>query len=316
MSIQMKALGLMPSRPRLSTFPYIPSEIPELSTMVSTNPTITKSDSVAILPIRPQIQVDLAPSTISDEFGVKPQAERTVPLLAQLQSGSQERYYFSSTVTTTSDTVTQQSVGGEAKLAADVIALSRFTPPTLNATLPVNAISSRDVTTVITTTSMTTQAISSTIPISTNPTSPSPPVAERHPLDAIPGSVTIFKTSSPPNQNVGNIRITSPDSTKQVSLKEQRRDILSPVSESTMSYYLDKASVLTARSQQILQGSSRRNINNSAMPGNLHEHLNEHPTASLQMYLQERAVIQAARANNLVGIKDDKPPENKRINLQ
>jgi hypothetical protein len=86
-------------------------------------------------------------------------------------------------------------------------------------------------------------------------------------------------------------------------MKEQRRDILSPVSESSMSYYLDKASVLTARSQQILQATSRRNINNSAMSGNPHEQLHE-------MYLQERAVIQAARANNIVGIKDDKPPDN------
>ena len=188
MSIQMKVLGLMPSRPRLSTFPYIPSEIPELSTMVSTNHTITKSDSVAILPIRPQIHVDLSPPTVSDEFGVKTQVERTVPLLAQLQSGSQERYYFSSTVTTTSDTVTQQSVGGEAKLAADVIALSRFTPPTLNTTMPVNSISCRDITKVFTTASLTTQAISSTISISTKPPSLSPPLADKHPIDAMQGA--------------------------------------------------------------------------------------------------------------------------------
>mgnify|MGYP003309744683 CR=1 FL=1 len=98
----MKDLGLVPSRPRPSTFPYIPTEYQEMpatcTSPTSTN-TATKTDNVAILPSRPQINVDLNSSPTAAEFGASNEKEKIVPLLAQPQIGSQERHYFSSNVT-------------------------------------------------------------------------------------------------------------------------------------------------------------------------------------------------------------------------
>ena len=304
----MRSLGLMPSRPKPSTFPYIHSELQETSASPSLVTTMTKTENFTILPTRPLIHVDLATPTTSKEFVKDNEAEKTVPLLAQPQCGSQERYYFSSVVTSTCVTTSQQSYGGDAKLAADVMALSRVTPPISNAALPDNAISSKIVaaTTTIISTSIASRPTSSIISISPNPSIVTASV-ERNLGDTMPGSVSIFKTSSGPNQHTNTPHPRSPE---QALTKDKSRGILSPVSECTMSYYLDKASMLTARSQQFLQANSRRSINNYETTGNAHDQSQAQPAPSLQLYLQERAVLQAARANKIVDGKDEKPPDN------
>ena len=282
----MKTLGLMPSRPRPSTFPYIPSEAPDISPIPSTSSSVAKSDNVAILPTRPQIHVDLAPSSIAEKFVPSVSTEKTVPLLAQPQSGSQERYYFSSTVTTNSVTNSNPSYDGDAKLAADVIALSSKTPSTSSVTSSACLIQP-----MVSSSSLVAKPLSLEIIATTTSNSPRYAITEasrgsRVPSDPLPGSVSIFKTTSPLNQLTCNNRLDSQETTSQIAVMDKEKGVLASVPDSAMPYYLDKA--LTARSQQLLQPSSRKGNNNIGPIGNIHE--TEVPSGPLQAYLQERAV--------------------------
>ena len=307
MSIQMKVLGLMPSRPRPSTFPYISTEPQETTVPAITHDeNIPKTDSVAILSARPQIQIDLASSTSSNDFNIDYQTTNSSPLLAQPQSGSQERYYFSSAVTSSCVTPAQQSFGGDAKVAADVIALTHVTMPSSTTQQAIHSISASRDTIVTTTASMslqpTTCSVSDQVPSSLILSS-----VENYSSNAMPGSVSIFKTSSPPNQHIGSMRLQSPNNDTPVLIKDQKRDSLSPGSES---YYLDRASVLTARSQHYSQANFKRNLSNATLGGSTHDQVEQRTPPQLHAYLQERAVLQAARSYNPVDGIDNKPPDN------
>ena len=298
----MKSLGLLPSRPRPSTFPYIPSEATQISPTPSTSNNMPKSENVSILPSRPQIQVDLAPSSITENFI----SEKTIPLLAQPQSGSQERYYFSSTVTTNSISNSQPSYGGDAKLAADVIALSSKTPSTSSVTTSMSFVSS-----IVSSSSIISKPAAIEI-IATPQTSPQRyPVSEnlmgkRASGDPLPGSVSIFKTTPPPNQQTSHVRYESQESSSHIPILDKDRAVLTSVSDAAMPYYLDKA--LTARSKQLLQPNNRKVSNHLGAIGSMKEP--EVPSGHMQTYLQERAVHQAARTNSVIAVKDDKPPDN------
>ena len=305
-SSHMKFLGLLPSRPRPSTFPYIPSEATQISPTPSTSNNIPKSENVSILPSRPQIQVDLAPASLTENFITTSLTEKTIPLLAQPQSGSQERYYFSSTVTTNSISNSQPSYGGDAKLAADVIALSSKTPSTSCVTTSMSFVSS-----IVSSSSIISKPTAIEI-IATSETSP-----QRYPIsenltgkrvsgDPLPGSVTIFKTTPPPNQQASNIRYEPHESSSHIPILDKDRAVLTSVSDSAMPYYLDKA--LTARSKQLLQTNNRKVNNHLGAIGSMKEP--EVPSGHMQTYLQERAVHQAARTNSVIAVKDDKPPDN------
>ena len=297
----MKALGLMPSRPRPSTFPYIPSEAPDISPTPSSSSNSAKSDNVAILPSRPQMHGDLASTSITESSS----ADKTIPLLAQPQSGSQERYYFSSAVTTNSITKSQTSYGGDAKLAADVIALSSKTPSTTSATSSIGLVPTMVSSSIVSKPASieiiaTSDSISQRSLLSENLTE------NRAQGDPIPGSISIFKTTPPPNQNMNSIRREPQDNASHIPMIDREKLVLTSVSDSAMPYYLDKA--LTARSQQLLQPNSRKGSDHVRSVGSLNEP--EFPSGHMQTYLQERAVHQAARSNSVICVKDDKPPDN------